>query len=139
MTELELLSAWLQTFPMWDTDTQIDLTDAVPGSTGLFPKGLQELSRREDVLGNLTVCYRWSFTLRRNAAGNGEENARWLMELQKWAARQSRLGLAPRFGDIPGQERLRICDGSLVSRQQAGSSGYTALLTADFTKYFRGE
>ena len=26
MTELELLSAWLQTFPMWDTDTQIDLT-----------------------------------------------------------------------------------------------------------------
>ena len=139
MTELDLLTVWLRTFPLWEADIQVDLTDAVPGSTGLFPKGLQELSRREDVLGNLTVCYRWSFLLRRSAAGNGEENARWLMELQKWAAQQSRLGLAPRFGDIPQQERLRICEGSLVSRQQVGTGSYTALLTADFTKYFRGE
>ena len=139
MTELEALRAWLRTFPGWDSRLEVDLCDSIPGCTGLFPKGLQELSRREDVLGQLTIRYRWSFTLRRSAAGSSEENARWLIELQKWAAQQSRLGLAPRFGDDPRQEQLRICEGSLVSRQQAGSIGYTALLTADFTKIYRGE
>ena len=138
MTELEKLEAWLKTFPLWDGTLSIDVTDAVPGGMGVYPKGLQELSRREDVLGNLTVCYRWSFTLHRNHGAQTRENAHWLMQLQTWAAQQCRQGLAPQFGDVPTQERLRICEGSLVRRAEGGS-GYTALLTADFTKIFRGE
>ena len=138
MTELEKLKNWLKTFPLWDGSLSIDVTEAVPGGMGLYPKGLQELSRREDVLGNLTVCYRWSFALHRNQATQTGENARWLMELQKWAANQCRQGLAPQFGDVPAAERLRICEGSLQHRKEGGS-GYTALLTADFTKIYRGE
>lgn len=138
MTELEQLKAWLQTFPLWDGDICIDVTDNVPGGMGIYPKGLQELDRREDVLGNLTVRYRWSFTLHRVRAAETQENAHWLMELQKWAAQQCRQGLAPQFGDVPKEERLRICEGSLVRRAEGGS-GYQALLTADFTKIFRGE
>ena len=138
MSELEKLQAWLQTFPMWDGSLSIDVTDAVPGGMGLYPKGLQELSRREDVLGDLTIRYRWSFILHRNQAAQTQENAQWLMELQKWAAHQCRQGLAPKFGDAPVEERLRICEGGLQHRKEGGS-GYTALLTADFTKIFRGE
>lgn len=136
MNELEKLQTWLKSFPLWESSLSIDVTDAVPGGMGLYPKGLQELSRREDVLGNLTVRYRWSFLLHRNQTAQMEANAQWLMELQKWAADQCRRGLAPRFGD--GEERLRICEGSLTKRREGGS-GYTALLTADFTKIFRGE
>ena len=138
MSELETLQAWLKTFPLWDGSLSIDVTDAVPGGMGLFPKGLQELSRREDVLGNLTIRYRWSFVLRRNQAAQLQDNAQWLMQLQKWAANQCRQGLAPRFGDAPRQEQLRISEGTLVQRNEGGS-GYTALLTVDFTKIFRGE
>ena len=138
MTELEKLENWLKTFPLCDGSLSIDVTDAVPGGMGLYPKGLQELSRREDVLGNLTVCYRWSFALHRSQATQTRENAQWLMELQKWAANQCRQGLAPRFGDVQAAERLRICEGTLVHRKEGGS-GYTALLTADFTKIYRGE
>ena len=138
MSELEKLENWLKTFPLWDGSLRVDVTEAVPGGMGLYPKGLQELSRREDVLGNHTVSYRWSFALYRNQAAQTLENARWLMELQKWAANQCRQGLAPRFGDVPAAERLRICEGSLTHRKEGGS-GYTALLTADFTKIYRGE
>lgn len=138
MTELEQIKKWLQTFPQWDGTIRVDVTQNVPGGMGLYPKGLQELSRREDVVGNLTVRYRWSFCLHRVRAGESQENAQWLMELQKWAAQQCRQGLAPRFGDVPGEERLRICEGSLVRRAEGGS-GYEALLTTDFTKIFRGE
>ena len=138
MNELEKLQAWLKTFPLWDGSLSIDVTDAVPGSMGLFPKGLQELSRRENVLGDLTVRYRWSFVLCRNQSAQLQENAQWLMQLQKWAANQCCRGLAPVFGDVPAEERLRICEGSLAQRKEGGS-GYTALLTADFTKNFRGE
>ena len=138
MTELEKLENWLKTFPLWDGSLSVDVTDSVPGGMGLYPKGLQELSRREDVLGNLKVCYRWSFALHRSQAAQTRENAQWLMELQKWAANQCRQGLAPQFGDVPAEERLRICEGTLVHRKEGGS-GYTALLTADFTKIFRGE
>ena len=138
MSELEKLQAWLKTFPLWDGSLSIDVTDAVPGGMGLFPKGLQELSRREDVLGNLTVRYRWRFVLRRNQAAQMQENAHWLMQLQKWAAQQCCQGLAPRFGDAAQAEQLRICEGSLQQRNEGGS-GYTALLSVDFTKIFRGE
>ena len=138
MSELEKLQAWLKTFPLWDGNVGIDVTDAVPGGMGLFPKGLQELSRREDVLGNLTIRYRWSFVLRCNQTAQMQDNAYWLMELQKWAADQCRRGSAPKFGDVPRQEQLRISEGTLVHRNEGGS-GYTALLSVDFTKIFRGE
>ena len=138
MSELENLQNWLKTFPLWDGSLTVDETEAIPGGMGIYPKGLQELSRRENVLGDLTVRYRWSFLLQRNQGAQTEENARWLMQLQKWAANQCRLGLAPRFGDVPAEERLRICEGTLTQRKNGGS-GYTALLTADFTKIFRGE
>ena len=64
---LEKMITWLQTFPQWEDSIQIDFLQARPGSSGLYPKGLTELSRREDVLGNLTLQCRCDFLLRKNA------------------------------------------------------------------------
>ena len=135
---LEKMITWLQTFPQWEDSIQIDFLQARPGSSGLYPKGLTELSRREDVLGNLTLQCRCDFLLRKNA-GIREENARWLLEFQQWVMEQDRLGLAPKFGDAPKSERIRVADGQLQSLSQTGSALYTVKLWTEFTKIYRGE
>ena len=135
---LEKMITWLQTFPQWEDSIQIDFLQARPGSSGLYPKGLTELSRREDVLGNLTLQCRCDFLLRKNA-GIREENARWLLEFQQWVMEQDRMGLAPKFGDAPKSERIRVSDGQLQSLSQTGSALYTVKLWTEFTKIYRGE
>ena len=139
MEELEKVAHWLKTYPAWEGTLDVDVTDVTAGSAGLYPKGLQELSRREDVLGNLQIRYRWSFSLHRTAAKEPAENARWLMAFQQWVARQSLQGKTPVFGDDPKQEQIRAADGALISRKNGGTTGYTVLLTVDFTKIYRGE
>ena len=135
---LEKMIKWLQTFPAWEDSIQIDSVDARPGSTGLYPKGLKEISRREDVLGNLRIRYRLDVLLRKNA-GKSEENAKWLLEFQEWVLEQNRLGLAPQFGDDPKTQRLQASEGQLQSLAQVGSALYTVKLWAEFTKIYRGE
>ena len=135
---LEKMVNWLQTFPRWEDTVKIDYVDAVPGNTGLYPKGLTELSRREDVQGNLMVRCRYDFLLRK-AAGQSEENAGWLLDFQNWVMGQERLGLAPQFGDDPKTERIRATAGQLHSLTQVGSALYTVALQAEFTKIYRGE
>lgn len=132
---LDTMLAWLQTFPGWEGILQIDYADSVPGNTGLYPRGITELSRREDVLGNVKVRCSCAFTLQR-AAVPGMDNARWLLDFQNWVADQDRLGLAPKFGDEPKNERLRAFEGKLHSRSQAGSALYTVMITAEFTKLY---
>ena len=135
---LEKMKNWLQTFPKWEDTVQIDTVDARPGNTGLYPKGLTELSRREDVQGNLTVNCRYDFLLRK-VAGPSQENARWLLDFQNWVMEQERLGLTPKFGDDPKTEHIRAVAGQLQSHAQVGSAMYTVQLYAEFTKIYRGE
>ena len=132
---LEKMKTWLQTFPLWEGGIQVDYLEAEPGNTGLYPRGITELSRREDVLGNVKIRCRSTFLLRKRAVGT-EENARWLLEFQNWVMEQNRLGLAPQFGDEPKTERLWAGEGRLESHAQAGSSLYTLQLLAEFTKIY---
>ncbi len=139
MTVLEKLRQWLMTFPQWDGNRmEIDYTDGVPGHTGLYPTGLQELRRREDVLGNITADCRYVFSLYRLTHGqqDNEENAQWLLALQDWVQAQSAAGLAPTFGDVPAGERLRAENGRLKSADQTGTAVYAVTLTAEFTKHY---
>ena len=135
---LDVMTQWLQTFPKWEDALQIDYLEAVPGNTGLYPRGLTELSRQEDVLGNLKIRYRWNFLLRKAACGEAED-AKWLMEFQNWVAQQSAAGNAPKFGDDPRRERIHALDGRLDSRKQSGSTHYTLQLIVEFSKTYRGE
>lgn len=130
---LEKMTQWLQTFPGWDGDLQLDYMDGMLGSSGLYPRGMTELSRREDVLGNVQVRCRWDFILRLASAG---EHAQWLLEFQNWVMEQDRLGLAPKFGDDPKSEHIRAFDGQLQSHKQVGSAVYALQLSAEFTKIY---
>ena len=132
---LEKMETWLQTFPGWEGAVQIDYADATPGFCGMYPQGVKELSRREDVLGNMAVRCRVTFLLRK-AACPGKDSAKWLLDLQSWVMEQSRLGLAPKFGDEPLTERLRAYEGKLDKLAQAGSALYTVQLSAEYTKIY---
>ncbi len=136
MTDLEKMRAFLQTYPAWEDSLQIDFTEAAPGNAGLFPGGLEELSRREDVLGNLQIDCRYRFTLYRHTAGqvDGTQNAQWLLDLQNWVQQQSAAGLTPHFGDVPARERLQAQKGTLQERTQTGT--YAVTLIADFMKIY---
>lgn len=139
MTALEKMTAWLQTFPLWQGETlYVDYVDAVPGNAGLYPEGLEQVSRREDVLGNVTVKNRLHFVLYRVTAGqqDNRENSAWLLELQKWVQEQSAAGLAPSFGDAPHRERICAQKGKLKSASQTGTGTYTVNLTVEFTKQY---
>ena len=139
MTDLEKLRQWLLTYPKWGQGRlQVEYTDALPGNLGLFPTGLQEVSRRQDVLGNITVKNRYHFVLYRVAARqeNNEENALWLLEFQNWVQAQSAGGLAPHFGDEPSSERLWAENGKLKEASQTGTGIYAVALTAEFVKYY---
>jgi len=141
MNDLEKLRKWLLTYPNWGESglMNVDYTDAVPGM-GLYPAGLEELSRQEDVLGNVTVKCRYHFALYRVTAVQEDKtaDAQWLLSFQQWVQQQSVTGLAPQFGDVPGAERLRAQKGKLKEASQAGTATYVVTLTADFTKIYGG-
>lgn len=134
---LETMIAWLKTYPGWADTLYVDYTDGVPGSAGLYPAGVEEVSRKEDVLGNLQVRYKAHFDLDRITTGQQDntENAAWLLEFQDWVRQQSGAGLAPTFGDEPDREHIRAEKGKLKSASQTGTGTYTVHLTAEYTKY----
>ena len=134
MEELEKLRNWLITFPLWGgADLVIDTTGADPGACGLFPTGVEEVSAKEDVLGNRTVSYRQQFLLRRVALRN-EDAAAWLLALQRFVNESNN---APGFGD--GQSRIRAEKGRLISASQSGTGTYEVRLTSEFERFFEGE
>lgn len=141
MGDLEKMRQWLLNYPNWGESglLYVDYTDAVPG-LGLFPAGLEELGRKTDVLGNVTVKCRYNFALYRVTAAweDKMKDAAWLLEFQQWVQKQSVAGLAPQFGDVPAAERLRAQKGKLKEASQAGTATYVVTLTADFTKIYGG-
>ena len=138
MTDLEKLISWLQTFPGWEGQLQTDYTAASPVNAGLYPMGLEELERKEDVLGNVAARCRYRFTLQRLVTGQADnaEHAQWLLRLQNWVQQQCAARLAPTFGDDPAAEQIRAEKGRLKEASQAGTAVYTVTVTAEFIRRY---
>ncbi len=140
MEALESVRQWVQTFPQWEEGNllYIDYTAAVPGNTGLFPLGLEEVGRTADILGGVTVRCRYRFSLYRVTTGqdDGTETAGWLLAFQNWVQEQSARGLAPVFGDDPARETLRAEKGRLKQAGQTGTGIYCVELIAEFVKIY---
>ena len=129
MTVLEKITAWLKTFPQWEENAGLDGMELTPGSIGLFPQGIEEIARREDVLGNVQVTNRFTMMVYRVAAGDGPA---WMLALQQWVNQQSAAGLAPRLGDIPEKEQIRAEQGRLSAPNQTGTKRYAVKLMAEY-------
>lgn len=146
MTDLEKMRDWLKGFPGGIPDNfQIDFTNEVPQNAGLFPTGMMEISRVEDVIGNVTTNNQYNFGLYAvyNKPDDVDEistkNAEWIMSFQQWVQEQSIKRLAPTFGNVDnGQERIKAQNGQFFGDKDKGVGVYMVTITVTFKKYFGG-
>lgn len=129
MDELTQMKAWLAACEHWDGDApQVDKTGAEIGSCGLFPLGLEVLSRRENLFGQVRCRCRLSFLIRKTAAV-GQAAAAWLINLQNWVLRNS--DSAPVFGR---DQTVRAEKGTLARLSATGTGVYEVRISLEFTK-----
>lgn len=119
MDILEIVRRWLEARQMLPA---VDTCGLQPAETGLFPLGQEELSRREDVLGNVTRRVRHSFLLRRTAVP-GQSAAAWALQLQQQAAKEP-----PQLGE---NQRFWAEKGRLAKQTSTGLGIYEIRLIAE--------
>lgn len=145
MSDLEKLKKWLQTYPGADqlVDFQVDYTDHLPGSFGVFPAGLVEIGRKENTLGDIAVQNQYNFALYLvlpKAPGDdvgAQINADWVMDFQRWVQAQSMQHKAPTFGNVDEEkETLSAQNGAQYDADEEGLAMYMISLQAVFwTEY----
>ncbi len=144
MTELEKVKQWLKNFPRFDDISKfsVDYTDQIPANGGIFPSGMVEISRVEDIIGNITVENQYNFGLYYVFGKAPEDdigaslNADWIMEFQRWVQEQSVLGLAPVFGNTGEKEKAVAQNGVLYDANEEGTATYMVQLSFNFKKKF---
>ena len=144
MTALEKIREWLMTFPQISRlqGLNVDYYSAQPDNSSIAPAGLQEISQKEDILGNIVVENQYSFSLEfvlMKSPGDdvgATENAAWLLAFQEWVQEQSIRRLVPTFGDEPKSETVKAQNGANTYADIEGTGIYTVLLSVNFTKIY---
>ena len=151
-TYFEQLLQWLARCPaLTGIDLRVDDLPPAAGTGALFPKGVEQTDRWQNLLGQVTTRQKMQLVLRLNLpfvpgdANLSAQTARRLLELQAWVAEQSAAGLAPRLGQTdprpgiflgnadPVQETLTAGAARLEQANDEGSAVYTVTLTAHYT------
>lgn len=141
MNDLERIRSWISTYPATDRLRSLTIDYYAPRQEdGIQPAGLEEISRREDLLGGITVVNQYNlglfYVLDGDTADGGEANAVWILGFQQWVQEQSIRRLAPVFGDEPAAERIQAGNGALYARDENGTATYVLQLTAQFQKKY---
>ena len=136
MDALQKMAAFILSYPGWEAGVTLtfDSAENAPGALGLFPEGVEEISLRQDIMGNRESRQRMAFSLY-GVADDVDGGASLVARFQSWVHDQSAAGLAPTFGDAPQKEQLRAEKGSLSRRESTGGL-YCVKLTAEFTKHY---
>lgn len=144
MSDLERVKEWIKTFPGFDILSQfsVDYTDQIPANGGIFPSGMVEISRTEDILGNVKTENQYNFGLyyvfdKSPGDDTGAQiNADWIMSFQRWVQEQSVKGLAPRFGNSASREKAKAENGVLYAAENEGTATYMVQLSFTFTNKY---
>lgn len=127
MEKLEMLRQWICTYPNWgDAPLSVDVTPPKPGTCGLFPVGETEVSRQENVLGQLKCRYRRDVILRRVAI-RGEQAAGWLLDFGRWLRSQT----PPALGD---ETCIKAEKGRLLTSVVTGIGTYEIKISIEYTE-----
>ena len=144
MSDLERIRKWVSLYPgaAKMQDMKVDYFSQNPDNGSIDPSGLVEVSRTEDILGNITVENQYNFALYfvflkdpgddQGATGN----ANWLMDFQRWVQEQSIRKQIPHFGDDPERESARAQNGSLYAADEEGTAIYSVQLSFNFIKIY---
>lgn len=141
MTDLQKVSRWVMTYPGWGKDEKLTIAyaDAVPNHAGLYPTGVKQIAMHQDLLGNVTARYRYSFVIYRvvGMQTKQEENAQWLIDFQRWVYQQNYSGTVPQLGE--GRTCLRAENGRLYKTSQAGTATFAVDLIAEFDASYKAQ
>lgn len=144
-TDLERLRVWLATYPGYDIldNMLVDYINEIPGAASLMPAGLVEISRTEDILGNVTVRNQYNFGLYlalEKSPGDdiaSAYNAGWVLDFQRWVQAQSVTRAAPTFGNIDQRrETIKAQNGALLDTGKEGVAVYAVQLSAEFSTFY---
>lgn len=136
------MKEWLATYSGIPAAFAVDWTDQIPSNGGIFPSGLVEISRRKDILGNVTVTNQYNFGLyfvftKAPADDDGATaNQEWVADFQEWVQKQSAQGLAPVFGDVPQLETITAQNGVLYDATEEGLGTYMVQISVQFVKEY---
>ncbi len=144
MTALQKMRDFVERYPgASDFDGyKVDYTDQIPSNGGIFPSGLVEVARQQDILGNIRVTNQYNFGLYcvfSKTPGDdigATVNADWVMGFQAWVQEQSATGAAPVFGDIPNCEHITAQNGVLYDADDEGWAIYSLQLLVQFIKKY---
>jgi hypothetical protein len=146
MNDLERVQNWIKAFKEIPAVFTVDFTGKVPNSLGLFPGGLVEIDRRENLLGEVTVTNQYNFALycllpfSSQLEAQAAKNASWVIDFQKWIQEQSIRHSAPTFGNLePEKEIFRAQNGALYEPEKEGTALYVVLLSAEFKNFYGGD
>ena len=144
MSDLNRIREWINTFPQIDRlkGLNVDYYSTQLDNSSIAPSGLQEISRKTDILGNTIVKNQYNFSIEfvmTKSPGDdigAEENADWLLKFQRWVQEQSIRKLVPTFGDEPLTETIKAQNGTNTYADIEGNGVYTVLLSITFTKKY---
>ena len=144
MTDLERVRQWLGAYPGTAAmlELKVDYFEPNPSNGSIAPGGLVEISRKEDILGNVTVENQYNFALyflMCKSPGDDEgakRNADLLMDFQTWVQGQSVRRLVPVFGDEPTKETVKAQNGTIIEASSEGVALYMVQLAINFIKHY---
>jgi len=144
MSDLEKIRNWLHQYPEINKigALRVDYYTEQPDNGSIDPSGLVEISRRSDILGNVTVKNQYNFGLYFVLAKSPEddagakENADWLLDFQRWIQEQSIRRNVPVFGDVPESETISAQNGKVEAADEEGTGIYSVQLSVTFTKIY---
>lgn len=142
MTPIETIKNWIATYPGHNilSEFSVDYTDQIPANGGIFPAGLTEVSRTQDVTGDTLVQNQYNFGLYyvfEKSPGDDEGaeiNADWIMDFQEWVQEQSITGQCPKFGDRTTE--IKAQNGSMYDANAEGLATYMVQLSVSFEKTY---
>ena len=116
------------------SDFSVDYTDQIPSNGGIFPNGLVEVERVEDVTGGVSLRNQYNFGLyyvfEKSPGDNkaAEVNADWIMDFQEWVQSAT----PPQFGDRTISASAQ--NGALYSADAEGTATYMVQLSILFER-----
>ena len=136
MTPLETVKQWISMYPGHNilSDFSVDYTDQIPSNGGIFPNGLVEVERVEDVTGGVSLRNQYNFGLYyvfEKSPGDdkaAEVNADWIMDFQEWVQSAT----PPQFGDRTISASAQ--NGTLYSADAEGTATYMVQLSILFER-----
>ena len=127
-----------------DLTLRVEDAGPAPGTGGLWPRGVTVLTRRENLLGGVSLRCRAEFLLRLclplppGDDARAVRNAGRLLALQSWVAAKSAAHALPAFASaLPEGETLRAQDGRLETADAGGTARYTIRLLAEYTEVYK--